>query len=175
MLHPRGGAPPKALQPTVRVPWSNCGPRVTHTKVRTPLRGYSPWMITTRTETFPKRLRLTENTYQGRNSPNGPVTHAETTLEQRKTSNKQRSAERKHYASNPNPSSPNRGYFACDTAQLVPCGILPAQDALRRFSEGRDSRSLQMRHIHMRGMWEVDPPPALPAHPDIMNLSRPWH
>lgn len=59
--------------------------------------------------------------------------------------------------------------------QLVPSGIPQAQDALKRFSEGRGSWSLHLRHIHTRGTGEVDPPPALPEHPEIMDLSQPWH
>lgn len=35
--------------------------------------------------------------------------------------------------------------------QLVPSGIPPAQDAFTRFSAGRDSWDLQLRHIHVRG------------------------
>lgn len=59
----------KGLQPTARMLWRDCGPPVTHTRAGTPLKSYRQQMIPLSSETFPKRLWLTENICQGRNFP----------------------------------------------------------------------------------------------------------
>ncbi|XP_014791612.1 PREDICTED: thioredoxin-like protein AAED1 [Calidris pugnax] len=71
MFQARGSAPLKGLQPMIDM-------------VRTPLKGYSALMITSRTGTFPNGLWLTENTCRGRSSPKGTVTYAETGAEENK-------------------------------------------------------------------------------------------
>lgn len=59
----------KGLQLTASMPWRDCGPLVMHIRVGTPLKSYSPQMITASSGTFPKGLWLTENICQGRNFP----------------------------------------------------------------------------------------------------------
>lgn len=168
-LHARGGGSLKGLQPTAGMPWRGCGPWVTRTRVGTspshqspPGQGHSQrecgsWRTYARAGTPPKGLWPMNKPHWSRRKQ------------------VRRLAERNIMYITSNLVPQITAVLLPTAPQLVTCGISPAQDAFTRFSSGRDSWGLQLRHIHVRGTREVDPPLALPAHSGTADSSQSWH